>query len=124
VAEYSEQIKAQALAAMLAGQAPSDVARAFGIPVGTLHSWKSRQRHGESLASLASDSRARIGVLLLDYLQAALETLGRHQVAFRNEEWIHKQSAAEIAVLHRETLAGAIRLLEGLADQDDGSADA
>lgn len=36
MADYSDQIKAQALAYLLAGQTPSEVARAFGIPVGTL----------------------------------------------------------------------------------------
>lgn len=118
-AEYSEQIKAQALAALLAGQAPSEVARTFGIPTGTLKSWKSRQLNGESVATVATDVRERIGLLLLTYLEETLVTLTAQQKAFRNETWLLKQSAAEVATLHGISVDKAVRLLEGLADQDD-----
>jgi len=119
--EYSDQIKAQALAALLAGQAPSVVARLYNIPVGTLKSWKSRQLRGESVATVATDVRERIGLLLLGYLEETLATLTIQQKAFRNEEWLYKQSAAEVATLHGISVDKAIRLLEGLAD--DGTPD-
>ena len=67
--EYSDSVKAQALAALLAGQAPAYVAATFGIPIGTLKSWKSRQKNGESVAVVATEKRERIGVLLLEYLE-------------------------------------------------------
>src|SRR5262245_31842155 len=98
--QYSDAVKAQALAALLAGQAIGEVARTFNIPSGTLKSWKSRQLHGESVATVATDVRERIGALLLDYVQTTLETLIAQQMAFRNEEWLREQSAAEVATLH------------------------
>jgi transposase-like protein len=116
--QYSEQIKAQALAALLAGQSAGEVARAFGIPAGTLKSWKSRQLRGESVATVATDVRERIGQLLLEYLQSTLETLTAQQVVFRDPEWLRKQSAAEVATLHGIAVDKAVRLLEGLADTD------
>lgn len=116
--EYSDQIKAQALAALLAGQAPSEVARQYNIPVGTLKSWKSRQLNGESVATVATDVRERIGLLLLNYLEETLVTLTKQQMVFRNEEWLFKQSAAEVATLHGISVDKAVRLLEGLADAD------
>jgi transposase-like protein len=116
--EYSDQIKAQALAALLAGQAPSEVARLYNIPVGTLKSWKSRQLRGDSVATVATDVRERIGLLLLTYLEETLYTLTIQQKAFRNEEWLYKQSAAEAATLHGISVDKAVRLLEGLADSD------
>lgn len=119
MAEYSDQVKAQALAQLLAGLAPSDVARATGIPVGTLRSWKSRQQHGESVATVATESRERIGELLLEYLEVTLGTLIVQQKAFTNVEWILKQSAAEIATLHGVSVDKAVRLLEGLSDAPD-----
>lgn len=118
MSDYSDQVKAQALAALLAGQAPSDVARAFGIPVGTLRSWKSRQQRGEGVAVVAMEKRERIGALLLDYLEINLETLKIQQLVFRNEEWLLKQSASEIAVLHGVSFDKAVRLLEGLAENE------
>lgn len=124
MADYSEEIKAQCLAALLTGQSPSLVAKAFGIPVGTLHSWKSRQKHGESLASLASDSRAKIGMLLLDYLETTLRTLSIQQELFGNAEWIRQQGAAELATLHGISFDKALQLLQTLDDPPDGDADA
>ena len=122
MSEYSDTIKAQALAALLAGQAPSEVARVFGIPVGTLRSWKSRQQRGEGVAVVATEKRERIGALLLEYLEVNLETLKIQQLVFRNEEWLYKQSASEIAVLHGVSFDKAVRLLEGLAENEAQSA--
>lgn len=122
MSDYSDQVKAQALAALLAGQAPSEVSRLFNIPVGTLRSWKSRQQHGENVAIVATEKRERIGALLLEYLEISLETLKIQQLAFRNEEWLYKQSASEIAVLHGVSFDKAVRLLEGLADEGDSNA--
>jgi len=122
MAEYSDQIKAQALAALLAGQAPALVAATFGIPVGTLKSWKSRQLSGGGVATVATEKRERIGELLLEYLVVTLETLKAQQVAFRDVEWLKKQSAAEAATLHGVSVDKAVRLLEALADAPDGDA--
>lgn len=111
-------MKAQALAALLAGQSFSQVAAAFGVPIGTLKSWK--QRSGMTpVAADASAKRERIGALLLEYLEVNLETLKAQQLVFRNEEWLLKQSASEVAVLHGVAFDKAIRLLEGLADEGD-----
>jgi transposase-like protein len=120
--EYSEQIKAQALAALLAGQSFSEVARAFSIPIGTLKSWKQRNidlLDASAVAVDASTKKERIGALLLDYLVTTLETLKAQQLVFRDDDWLKKQSAGELAVLHGVSIDKAIRLLEGLAD--DGS---
>lgn len=126
MAEYSEHIKAQALAALLAGQTFAEVSRGFGVPVGTLKSWK--QRNADVLMPVAVDAadastkKERIGALLLDYLVTTLETLKAQQRAFANEEWLRKQSAGELAVLHGVSVDKAVRLLEGLADSNEPSA--
>ena len=117
--EYSEQVKAQALAALLAGQAAAHVSSLFGIPVGTLHSWRSRQKHGESLASLASEKRERVGLLLLDYLVTTLETLKVQQGVFADPDWLRKQTADDVAILHGVSVDKVVRLLEGLADNGE-----
>lgn len=123
MAEYSDQVKAAALAALLAGQSFSEVARQFSVPIGTLKSWKQRNADviGSGLvdAADASTKKERIGALLLDYLVTTLETLRTQQRAFANEAWLHKQSAGEVAVLHGVSVDKAIRLLESLTDSDD-----
>ena len=119
MSEYSEQIKAQALAALLAGQSYTQVAQAFGVPIGTLRSWRSRYRAGDPVANVATQKRDRIGALLLEYLETTLETLKAQQVVFRDETWLKQQSASEIAILHGVTVDKTIRLLEGLADTSE-----
>jgi hypothetical protein len=85
--------------------------------VGTLKSWKSREQHvSEGVATGATTKRERIGDLLLEYLETNLETLKAQQVVFRDETWLKQQSASELAILHGVSADKALRLLEGLAD--------
>ena len=116
--DYSDSIKAQAIAALLAGQSYTEVARAFNVPVGTLKSWKSRDAAGVDAgdATSATAKKERIGALLLDYLVSTLETLKAQQVVFADAEWLKKQSASEVAILHGVLADKTIRLLEGLAE--------
>ena len=116
--EYSDALKAQAMAALLAGQTPSHVAATLGIPVGTLRSWKSRQRHGDSVATVATDKKERIGELLTEYLVEGLETLREQVKVFRDAAWLKTQPASELAVLHGVIADKQIRLLEALADPE------
>ena len=121
MSDYSDNIKAQAIAALLAGQSYTEVARAFNVPVGTLKSWKSRDVAGVDAgdATSATAKKERIGALLLDYLVTTLETLKAQQVVFADAEWLKKQSASEVAILHGVLADKTIRLLEALADADD-----
>lgn len=115
---YDDQLKAQCLAALLAGQSFSQVAATFGVPIGTLKSWKSRTLGSESVATVASDKKERIGDLLLDYLTEGLTTLREQAKVFRDTDWLKQQSAAELAVLHGVIADKQIRLLEALAEPD------
>lgn len=116
--DYSDEVKAKALAALLAGQAPAQVAATFGIPIGTLKSWKSRQRNAGGVATVATDKKERIGELLLEYLEEGLTTLREQVKVFRDPTWLKDQSASEAAVLHGVIADKQIRLLEALADTD------
>lgn len=122
--EYSDETKAAALAALLTGQAVSQVAATFGVPIGTLKSWQHRQAGGDPVAMVASEKRERIGDLLLEYLETTLETLKAQQQVFRDVAWLTKQSASELAVLHGVSADKAFRLLEALADEGETSDDA
>jgi transposase-like protein len=123
VTDYSETIRARALAALIAGQSYAEVARAFNVPVGTLKSWKSRDAMGvdASDATSATSKKERIGALLLDYLVSTLETLKAQQVVFADAAWLQKQSASEVAILHGVLADKSIRLLEGLADSESSA---
>lgn len=112
---YDDDIKARALAALLAGQSFSQVASMFNVPIGTLKSWKQRDMGGVRSPD-ASAKRERIGDLLIDYLTEGLITLRKQVEVFRDEKWLKEQSASEVAVLHGVIADKQIRLLEALAD--------
>jgi transposase len=120
MSDATEQIRLQAMAALIAGQSYSQVSQMFGIPVGTLKTWRHRDRQsGGVVSEVETTKRARIGALLLEYIETTLETLKVQQVAFRDADWLKKQSASEIAILHGVTVDKTIRLLEGLAPDEE-----
>lgn len=120
MSDYSEEVKARALAALLAGQSPATVAATMNIPIGTLKSWKSRARNGDGVATVATEKRERIGELLLEYLEEGLTTLREQVKVFRDADWLKKQPASELAVLHGVVADKQIRLLEALATDAEG----
>ena len=112
--EYDAATKAAVMAALLAGQGTEEVATAYKIPKGTIDSWRARMKTAPALALLASEKRDAIGSLLIDYLHANLTTLRSQQVVFGDREWLSKQDAGQVAVLHGVMTDKAIRLLEAL----------
>jgi transposase-like protein len=118
--DYSDEVKARCLSALLSGQTFSQVASAFGVPIGTLKSWKQRSGLASPTAD-ASAKRERIGGLLLEYLEEGLITLREQVKIFRDPTWLKTQSAGEAAVLHGVIADKQIRLLEALADDTDAA---
>ena len=110
---HSSETKAQVLAALLEGQSVSHVAAQYNIPEGTVKSWKSRQKN-EPVASVATEKKEEIGDLLIDYLRTSLQTLKVQAEHFGDKQWLNKQDASSLAVLHGVSMDKAIRLLEAL----------
>lgn len=125
-AKYSDELKAAVMAALLTGQSVSSVAREYNLPKGTVSSWKDRSHEVATVATQPDlknqDLKRDIGSLLLEYLIAALGTLKAQVEVFGDREWLKKQPASEVAVLHGVIADKTVRLLEGLADS--GSPDA
>lgn len=117
--EYSPEVKAAVLSALLTGQSAAQIADEYHIPETTIRSWKSRQRNGEAVAEVATEKREQIGELLVEYLATSLATLRAQMKVFSDERWLKLQSASEVAVLHGVLADKAIRLLEALADDTE-----
>lgn len=115
--EYSAAVQAQALAALLEGQAISKVAEVYKIPEGTIKSWKARLATKTSV--VASEKRALIGDMLVEYVEENLRTLKEQGATFRDQAWLQKQKAAEVAVLHGVIADKTIRLLEAMGRQQE-----
>ena len=104
------------MAALLAGQATDKIARDFNMPEGTVKAWKSKHEHAtEDLVSVPDAHKGEVGALLVDYLRETLETLTFQQrTVFRDEAWLKRQDASELAVLHGVSADKATRLTEAL----------
>jgi len=120
---YSSETKAAVMAALLAGQSPSEVARTYNLPRGTVAAWQHRQRKAAGIATVATEEkREEIGDLLIGYLHELLKTLTAQLEVFSDPRFIRPQNAAEIAVLHGLLADKGLRLLEALSqpEPDDG----
>jgi transposase-like protein len=117
--EYSDELKAEVMAALLVGQSINHVAKEYKIPRGTVSTWS---RNLPRNHAVSTQKRERIGELLVDNVEAELETTLAMQNVFSDEEWLKKQSASELAVLYGVIKDKTFRVLEALPDDEDGGA--
>jgi transposase-like protein len=116
--KYSDETKAAVMAALLTGQSISSVAKEYAIPKGTVSDWAKVAR---TLATVGAETTQKnegdgpnIGALVLNYLAKNLESLAKQVEVFGDREWLQKQAASELAVLHGVQTDKAIRLIEAL----------
>lgn len=121
--EYSDEIKAQVMAALLAGQSVSKTAERFEIPKGTVSGWAKRAGAGVrgELATVATQKRERIGHLIIDNLEAEMEATKAMTNVFKDEQWLRKQEASQLAVLFGVIKDKTHRVLQELPDDADQS---
>jgi transposase-like protein len=110
---HSDEVKAQVLAALLAGQGVSEVAARYKLPKATVSRIKATIAAGE-LEQVGTKKKEQIGDLLVNYLTESLTTLSVQQKHFRDKKWLDKQDASSLGTLHGIVTDKAIRLLEAL----------
>lgn len=107
---HSPETKAKVIAALMAGQGVSEIARDYNISKATASAWKSE------IPGLSEQNRTQktrdFGEMLGAYLEELLTTAAVQQVHFRDKEWLNQQSAADLAVLHGVSIDKGIRLFE------------
>ena len=114
---YNDGRKEAATAALLAGQLPSEVAREYSIPVGTVKGWKSKlKKDGQPVPT---EKKEAVGELLVGYLEQNLKTLKAQSEVFADPEWIRGQDAQELAVLHGVLTDKTVRILEAMGGPGD-----
>lgn len=106
---YSDETKAAVMAALLAGQSIGSIAREYNLPKSTISRWKN------SDVPQNGTQKKQIADLITDYLRANLEALRAQAVMFSDHQWLAKQTASDVAVLHGVMTDKAIRLLEAFS---------
>jgi transposase-like protein len=110
---HSPELRAQVVAAVLAGMSIAQVAKQYGIDKSLVSRWAA-----EPLQPVATEQRARdpetIGDWILDLIATHVTTIQAQLQAAARPEWLEKQSAAELAQLVAVERDTTLRLLAGL----------
>ena len=118
--EHPESVKAACIAALLAGQGIDAVAKEYNLPRGTVHGW--RVRAMPHLRGAAAKKGERIGQLVTDYLEAALQALKNQAETFADQEWLKTKDLHDVAILHGILADKGVRILEALDRQTEDEA--
>lgn len=113
---HGDTVRAQVMAALLAGQSVNEVAKAYNVPKGTVSYWKN---HPEQHMPRQYEQRHQIGDLLVAYLATNLQSLEAQARLMADPEWVKRQTAADMAVLHGVMVDKAVRMLEAFAISDE-----
>src|SRR5215831_4806541 len=111
-AAHPAQLRAEAVAAVLAGQALTEVARRYRLSKQTVNEWVQADPR-----TVRTDHQARAAQItdrLFDILNVHLDTLSAQLQAATRPAWLEKQSAAELAALVAVERDTTLRLLAGL----------
>ncbi len=122
--QKDDHTRAAVLAALLAGQRVSEVASEFKLPHSTVSRWK-KSLSPDKLDEVGRKKEEDFNGLIGAYLKETLTTLRAQTKFFRNETWLKKQTATELAVLHGVQADKAFSLLEAIeraAATKDGAA--
>jgi transposase-like protein len=106
---HSPELRAEAVAAVLAGMTVVQAAAKFNVDHSLVSRW---------VAQVAHEHRARdpetLGDLIFDLIGAHVSTIQAQLQAAARPEWLEKQSAAELAQLVAVERDTTLRLLAGL----------
>lgn len=116
-ATYSPETRAAAVAALLAGQSVSAVAREYQLPKGTVSAW--RQRAASKVADDATQKAAdpgqpTIGDLLTTLVTENIKGLIAASAVMQDAEWVRRQGAAELGTFLGITHDKVVRMLEAM----------
>lgn len=112
--QYSEEERAAALAdVLIIGQGAT--AAKYDIPRSTLATWQQKYE----IVQNSTLKKGRIGALAASYLEANLQALTAQAYVASQPDYINRQSAENLAVLHGVMADKSIRLLEALQHHDE-----
>lgn len=109
--KHSNETTAAVMAALLAGQSVSEVARTYKLSTSTICNIK-RGMNSSVLEQVGAKKQDEIGELLTSYLRELLTTIKVQATFMRDTQWLKGQEAAQVATLFGVANDKAFRLLE------------
>jgi len=83
------------MAALIAGECPTEVADRFGLPRESVRNWK-LSLTPEKLAEVSRNSKGRLDDLVCDYVESGLQSLAAQAEAASDVEYLRQLSAKEM----------------------------
>lgn len=111
--KHSDELRAQVMAALLAGQGVGEVAEQYNLDKSVVSRWKD-SIPSDKLQVVATKKGEEIENLLFGYLTTTLKTLTSQAEIASERDYVTKQPAGELAVLHGVMADKSIRLLEAI----------
>lgn len=100
-------IRAAVLAALVLGESPGQIAEQYNLPVAQVEQWKRRFDITDPI-----QRRDQLSEQLLIFVQQKIKNLVAISVATSDEDWIHEQSASELAAYLRAEHEMLLRVFE------------
>lgn len=125
---HSDEVRAQVMAALLAGQGVMEVAARYRLPKATVSRIKNSLT-AEQLEQIGTEKKDRIGNLLLGAVAANVEALRSIAETVSEPPYIRGQSAESVGMLYGILADKAVRFLEaaefaaGAEEDREGAAD-
>lgn len=115
---HDDEVRAQVMGALLAGEAVNVVARRYNLDKSVVSRIKSSIPSGK-LQQIATERQIGIDELLAQTLQAQLKLQLRIAEVASEPEYIRTQSAGDLAKLLEVSQTHAIRLLEAASELEE-----
>ncbi|MBA2703125.1 MAG: helix-turn-helix domain-containing protein [Blastocatellia bacterium] len=96
---HAREVKAQVIAALIAGETTTAVAAKHNLPRKSVSNWKAALTP-EQLAEVSRNTGGRLDELVCDHVATVLESLSAQAKAAGDPEYLRKQSAGDLARLH------------------------
>lgn len=117
-AAHSDETNAAVIAALLAGQGVSEVARDYKLPKSTVSRIKSGLSAGQ-LEQVGTEKAEKIEGLLVGYLEAILTALTAQAEVAGDKDYLKKYPPTQLATLHGVMADKAVRLLEASSQAEE-----
>ncbi len=115
---YTQQQKSEVLAAILTGSSLLSVAEETGIPYSTIQRWSVTEPRKLGIVEHVEDEKEELGALVTEYIRESLRTLTVQARQFASPDWLQKQSANDVAILHGVMADKTIRVLSAIHSLD------
>ena len=118
---YTDDFKAEVMAALLAGQSIREVAEDYDVPRGTVGGWSAKLRDA-GVPNVSDSKKEEIGDLLLEMVREQIQAAIAMLKHFQDKSWLRDQDAAEMAVLYGVNDDKLQRILSRLSQGEEDAA--